>query len=84
MDLPEFAIEAEGVVKIYPATKTAPEMHALDTIKTRTVRVSEIGCGGYRLASRWPARAQIDMASVGVNPQIRRHRSGWTYRAASR
>ena len=29
MDLPEFAIEAEGVVKIYPATKTAPQMHAL-------------------------------------------------------
>ena len=29
MDLPEFAIEARGVVKTYPATKTSPEMKAL-------------------------------------------------------
>ena len=29
MELPEFAIEARGVVKTYPATKTSPEMKAL-------------------------------------------------------
>ena len=46
MDLPEFAIEAEGVVKIYPATKTAPEMHALRGLDLRIPRGSIFGLLG--------------------------------------
>ena len=46
MDLPEFAIEAEGVVKIYPATKTAPEMHALRGLDLKIPRGSIFGLLG--------------------------------------
>lgn len=46
MTLPEFAIEAEGVVKIYPATKTSPEMHALRGLDLRIPRGSIFGLLG--------------------------------------
>ncbi|WP_312166402.1 ABC transporter ATP-binding protein [Phenylobacterium sp.] len=46
MDLPEFAIEAEGVVKIYPATKTAPQMHALRGLDLKIPRGSIFGLLG--------------------------------------
>jgi ABC-2 type transport system ATP-binding protein len=46
MTLPEFAIEAEGVVKIYPATKTSPEMHALRGIDLKIPRGSIFGLLG--------------------------------------
>lgn len=46
MSLPEFAIEAEGVVKVYPATKTAPEMHALRGLDLKIPRGSIFGLLG--------------------------------------
>ncbi|KRB41630.1 ABC transporter ATP-binding protein [Phenylobacterium sp. Root700] len=46
MILPEFAIEAQGVVKIYPATKTAPEMHALRGLDLKIPRGSIFGLLG--------------------------------------
>lgn len=46
MTLPEFAIEAEDVVKIYPATKTAPEMHALRGLNLKIPRGSIFGLLG--------------------------------------
>ena len=46
MTLPEFAKEAEGVVKIYPATKTAPEMHALRGLDLKIPRGSIFGLLG--------------------------------------
>jgi len=46
MDLPEFAIEAKGLVKIYPATKTTPEMRALKGIDLAIPRGSIFGLLG--------------------------------------
>ena len=46
MDLPEFAIEARGVVKTYPATKTSPEMKALRGIDLAVPRGSIFGLLG--------------------------------------
>ena len=38
MDLPDYAIEAEGLVKTYPATKTTPEMRALKGLDLKIPR----------------------------------------------
>jgi len=46
MTLPEFAIEAEGLTKIYPATKTTPEMHALRGLNLKIPRGSIFGLLG--------------------------------------
>ena len=46
MDLPDFAIEAEGLVKTYPATKTAPEMRALKGVDLKIPRGSIFGLLG--------------------------------------
>jgi ABC-2 type transport system ATP-binding protein len=46
MDLPEFAIEAKGLVKTYAATKTTPEMHALKGIDLAIPRGSIFGLLG--------------------------------------
>ncbi|MDO8409007.1 MAG: ABC transporter ATP-binding protein [Phenylobacterium sp.] len=46
MDLPEFAIEATGLVKTYPATKTTPEMKALRGIDLAIPRGSIFGLLG--------------------------------------
>ena len=46
MDLPEFAIEARGVVKTYPATKTSPEMKALRGVDLAVPRGSIFGLLG--------------------------------------
>ncbi len=46
MDLPEFAIEARGLVKTYPATKTTPEMKALRGIDLAIPRGSIFGLLG--------------------------------------
>ena len=40
MDLPEFAIEAKGLVKTYPAHRGAPAMHALKGIDLQIPRGS--------------------------------------------
>ncbi|MFC3080123.1 ABC transporter ATP-binding protein [Phenylobacterium terrae] len=46
MDLPDFAIEAEGLIKTYPATKTAPEMRALKGVDLKIPRGSIFGLLG--------------------------------------
>src|SRR5689334_21354648 len=46
MDLPEFAIEARGLVKTYAATKTTPEMQALKGIDLAVPRGSIFGLLG--------------------------------------
>ncbi|UTP39551.1 ABC transporter ATP-binding protein [Phenylobacterium sp. LH3H17] len=46
MTLPDYAIEAEGLVKIYPATKTTPEMHALRGLDLKIPRGSIFGLLG--------------------------------------
>ena len=46
MMLPDYAIEAEGLMKTYPATKTAPEMHALRGIDLKIPRGSIFGLLG--------------------------------------
>jgi ABC-2 type transport system ATP-binding protein len=46
MDLPEFAIEAKGLVKTYAATKTTPEMRALQGIDLAIPRGSIFGLLG--------------------------------------
>jgi ABC-2 type transport system ATP-binding protein len=46
MDLPEFAIEARGLVKTYPATKTSPEMRALKGVDLAIPRGSIFGLLG--------------------------------------
>ncbi len=46
MDLPEFAIEATGLVKTYPATKTTPEINALRGIDLAIPRGSIFGLLG--------------------------------------
>ncbi|MFZ5670413.1 MAG: ABC transporter ATP-binding protein [Pseudomonadota bacterium] len=46
MDLPEYAIEAEGLVKTYAATKTTPEKLALDGIDLKVPRGSIFGLLG--------------------------------------
>src|SRR4029453_7461088 len=46
MDLPEFAIEAKGLVKTYAATKTTPEMKALQGIDLAIPRGSIFGLLG--------------------------------------
>ena len=45
-DLPEFAIEAEGLKKTYAATKTTPEMHALKGVDLKVPRGSIFGLLG--------------------------------------
>ncbi|MBW8813790.1 MAG: ABC transporter ATP-binding protein [Caulobacterales bacterium] len=46
MDLPEFAIEAKGLIKTYAATKTTPEMRALKGIDLAIPRGSIFGVLG--------------------------------------
>jgi ABC-2 type transport system ATP-binding protein len=46
MDLPDYAIEAEGLVKTYPATKTSPEMQALRGLDLKIPRGSIFGLLG--------------------------------------
>jgi len=46
MDLPDFAIEAKGLAKIYPATPTTSEMHALKAIDLAVPRGSIFGLLG--------------------------------------
>ena len=46
MTLPDYAIEAEDVVKIYPASKGAPEMHALRGLNLKIPRGSIFGLLG--------------------------------------
>ncbi len=46
MDLPEFAIEARGVTKTYPATKTSPAMQALKGLDLAIPRGSIFGLLG--------------------------------------
>ncbi|HEY9217226.1 MAG TPA: ABC transporter ATP-binding protein [Phenylobacterium sp.] len=46
MDLPDYAIEAEGLIKTYPATKTSPEMRALKGIDLKIPRGSIFGLLG--------------------------------------
>jgi len=46
MELPEFAIEAKGLVKTYPATKTTPEMKALKGLDLAIPRGSIFGLLG--------------------------------------
>ena len=46
MDLPEYAIEAKGLVKTYAATKTTPEMRALKGIDLAIPRGSIFGLLG--------------------------------------
>jgi len=46
MDLPAYAIEAEGLFKTYPATKTAPEKRALNGIDLKVPRGSIFGLLG--------------------------------------
>jgi ABC-2 type transport system ATP-binding protein len=46
MDLPDYAIEAEGLVKTYPATKTSPEMKAIKGIDLKIPRGSIFGLLG--------------------------------------
>jgi ABC-2 type transport system ATP-binding protein len=46
MDLPDNAIEARGLLKVYPATKTTPEMRALKGINLAVPRGSIFGLLG--------------------------------------
>lgn len=46
MDLPEFAIEAKGLVKTYPATKTMPAKQALKGVDLKIPRGSIFGLLG--------------------------------------
>jgi ABC-2 type transport system ATP-binding protein len=46
MDLPDYAIEAKGLVKTYPATKAMPEMHALKGVDLAVPRGSIFGLLG--------------------------------------
>ena len=46
MDLPDYAIEARGLTKTYPATKTSPEMRALKGIDLAIPRGSIFGLLG--------------------------------------
>jgi ABC-2 type transport system ATP-binding protein len=46
MDLPDFAIEAEGLIKTYPATRTSPQMRALKGIDLKVPRGSIFGLLG--------------------------------------
>ena len=46
MTLPDYAIEAEDLVKIYPATKTSPEMRALRGLSLKIPRGSIFGLLG--------------------------------------
>ena len=46
MDLPDYAIEAKGLVKVFPATKNAPEKRALDGIDLAVPRGSIFGLLG--------------------------------------
>jgi len=46
MILPENAIEARGLVKVYPATRTTPKMHALRGIDLAVPRGSMFGLLG--------------------------------------
>jgi ABC-2 type transport system ATP-binding protein len=46
MPLPEYAIEAEGLVKTYPASKNAPEKQALRGVDLRVRRGSIFGLLG--------------------------------------
>jgi len=46
MDLPEFAIEARGLVKTYPSLRGAPAMHALKGIDLKIPRGSIFGLLG--------------------------------------
>jgi ABC-2 type transport system ATP-binding protein len=46
LELPEFAIEARGLVKTYAATKTTPEMHALKGVDLAVPRGSIFGLLG--------------------------------------
>jgi ABC-2 type transport system ATP-binding protein len=46
MDLPDFAIEARGLVKTYPATKTTPAMDALKGVSLAIPRGSIFGLLG--------------------------------------
>jgi ABC-2 type transport system ATP-binding protein len=46
MDLPDYAIEAKGLVKTYPATKTMPQMHALKGVDLAVPRGSIFGLLG--------------------------------------
>jgi ABC-2 type transport system ATP-binding protein len=46
MQLPDFAIEALGLAKVYPATKTTPQMHALKGIDLKVPRGSIFGLLG--------------------------------------
>ncbi len=46
MDLPEYAIEAEGLVKTYPALRGAPAMQALKGIDLQIPRGSIFGLLG--------------------------------------
>src|ERR1700744_1475106 len=46
MHLPDFAIEAEGLVKTYPATRQTPAKHALNGIDLKIPRGSIFGLLG--------------------------------------
>ena len=46
MNLPDYAIEAKGLVKTYPATKTTPEMKALKGVDLQIPRGSIFGLLG--------------------------------------
>ena len=46
MDLPAYAIEAEGLFKTYPASKTSPEKRALNGIDLKVPRGSIFGLLG--------------------------------------
>ena len=46
MTLPDYAIEAENLVKTYPATKTTPEMKAIKGIDLKIPRGSIFGLLG--------------------------------------
>ena len=46
MDLPDYAIEARGLIKTYAATKTTPEMQALRGIDLAIPRGSIFGLLG--------------------------------------
>ena len=46
MTLPDYAIEARGLIKTYPATKTSPAMHALKGIDLAIPRGSIFGLLG--------------------------------------
>ena len=65
MDLPEFAIEATGLVKTYPATKTTPEMKALRGIDLAIPRGSIFGLLGPNGAGKTNILEAVSLLSPG-------------------